>query len=125
MSHELPKTLPELDPSIGERKHLSNFDWRKIAAIHEELEGVAPEAEAHLRMMAWWAGLNVWDRADFRKALSILPEWKSVRWVASIPLSIGSAIFESHPELLKDRQELHRWLNDSSPMGGLKYKIPT
>jgi hypothetical protein len=87
------------------------FDWRKMGEIHFDLAGsnMAPEAEAHLKMMKWWKGLNYMDQETFTKAQSTLGEG-SFRWMASVPMSIWSLLLDIHPNIMQNPEELRKWL---------------
>lgn len=119
--------LPVLDEQKARNACLTNrMDWRKVAALHEQLDrtGLAPEAESHLQMMQWWNKMNVWDREDFEKAMGHPFAGKSVRWIASIPANIWSVMLECERDITRDPAALKRWLKDNSPEGGAKYRVP-
>lgn len=96
------------------------MDWREIGDLHLWLDrkGLAPEAEAHLKMMSWWQNMNALDQEDFQRAQNVLGEG-SFRWVASIPMSVWCLLLDLHPTILQDKAELHRWLR-SNP----QYLVP-
>lgn len=120
--------LPAMDLERGERMHLGRqgMDWRTIPEIHQWLagRGMAPQAEAHMRMMAAWGKMNVWDQEDFRKAMEMPFAGPNTRWIASIPASVMALILEANPTLLANREEFRKWLKDNGPTGGAQYRVP-
>jgi hypothetical protein len=120
--------LPAQDLDRGQKLHLQNqdMDWRTIPAIAEWLYGrdMAPEAEAHMRMMAAWGKMNVWDRDVFQKAMEMPFAGKSLRWIASIPSGVMALMLEANPTLLADKENFKKWLKDTSDLGGAKFLVP-
>jgi len=105
------------------------MDWRKLAEMHMQIDGtgMAPEAEAHLRTMAWWGRMSVTDAEEFRKKTDFFGagtagdgkegNW---RWIASIPHNVMSALLQVNPDLLKDMKEFKKWLRTE----GVQYQVP-
>lgn len=119
--------LPIVDPDLGRKKHLEGkIDWRDISEIAYWMygRGMAPETEAHMKLMATWGKMNVWDAEDFRKVVDMPFAGKSIRWIASIPAAVMSLMLEANPTLLADREEFLKWLKDPSDRGGARFRVP-
>lgn len=100
------------------------MDWRQLADLHLQLDrtGLAPEAEAHLNLMAWWNKLNDDDSDKFKEEASWMQEggegnW---RWLASIPHNVAAALLQLNPNIFSEKEEFRAWLRTE----GKQYLIP-
>ena len=86
-------------------------------------KGMAPEAEAHLRTMAWWNKMSPTDAEAFKKEMDFFRGKETAanwRWIASIPHNVVSALLHLHPNFLADKKEFRRWLKTE----GQQYIVP-
>lgn len=116
-----PKLVPDPPGKLAVK-----MDWRKLAEMHMEIEGtgMAPEAEAHLRTMAWWGKMSVSDRDEFKKRNNFFGDESATdanwRWIASIPSNVISALLHVNPTLFQDMGAFKKWLK----VEGTQYQVP-